>query len=157
MRTQVPRKNAVNWSGVIVFWLREKIMTSISSTTGAPLQAASIPRTASAIQESTPLPNIHVVSVPSVKLDQVTKTSPPAKLVPSPEELQRITEELQHHISTRAPDLEFSVDESSGRSIMKFTDRTTNEVIQQFPSLEALQITKALDQFQRGLLVNRQV
>ena len=133
-------------------------MTTITSNTGSPLQTAARPPAA-----STPAHENKIGMVTLGGAEKVMQASPTgkmqqaAKVVPSPEELQRITEELQRHISTLAPDLEFSVDESSGKSVMKFTDRTTKEVIRQFPSLEALEITKALDQFQRGLLINRKV
>jgi flagellar protein FlaG len=76
---------------------------------------------------------------------------------PSSAELRRITEELQHHVSVVTPELEFSVDESSGRSMVKVTDRTTHEVIRQFPSEEMLQIAKGIDRFQKGLLLNSKV
>ena len=132
-------------------------MTTISVKTGSPLQAAPQTRVASGIQESKPVTRAAVAPEQFAIDGQGTKTSSTGKAVASPEELKRITEELERHISTLAPNLEFSVDESSGKSVMKFTDRTTNEVIRQFPSLEALEITKALDQFRRGLLINKQV
>jgi flagellar protein FlaG len=76
---------------------------------------------------------------------------------PSSAELRRITEDLQRRLSIVAPELEFSVDESSGRSIVKATDRTTHEVIRQFPSEEMLQIAKGIERFQKGLLLNSKV
>ena len=72
----------------------------------------------------------------------------------SSEELKRATQELQRRISVMAPELQFSVDEESGRSIIKVTDPTTKEVIRQIPSEQALKLNQALDEF-RGLLVNR--
>jgi flagellar protein FlaG len=69
--------------------------------------------------------------------------------------LQRAADELQMRVTQLAPELQFSVDQSSGKSIIKFTDRKTNEVIQQFPSKEVLDLIKELDNFQRGLLLNR--
>jgi flagellar protein FlaG len=78
-----------------------------------------------------------------------------AQSKPSAEEVKLASEDLQRRVATLAPELNFSIDEASGRSIIKFTDRATNEVIRQFPTEEALQLTKAMDQFQRGLLLNR--
>jgi flagellar protein FlaG len=82
-------------------------------------------------------------------------TMPALKLKVSAEEVQRASEELQRRLTTLAPELQISVDQSSGLSVIKLTDRTTNQVIQQFPSEAALQLTKELDRFQRGLLLNR--
>lgn len=74
---------------------------------------------------------------------------------PSAETVQRASNDLQQRVAALAPELKFSVDENSGRSVIKFTDRITNEVIRQFPTEEALHLTKIMDQFQRGLLFNR--
>jgi len=71
------------------------------------------------------------------------------------EQLQRISDDLQRRVSGVAPELQFSVDQGSGRSMIKVTDRLTSEVIRQIPSEEALQINKGLDRFQQGLLLNR--
>ncbi|OOV09093.1 hypothetical protein RF819_11910 [Rhodoferax fermentans] len=75
----------------------------------------------------------------------------------SEEEIQRATEDLKQRVQTLAPELQFSVDKTSGRSIVKFIDRATQEVVRQFPSEEALALTRAMDQFQRGLILNRKV
>lgn len=48
--------------------------------------------------------------------------------------------------------LQFSVDPSTGRSIVKVTDSSTNEVIRQIPAEDVLRLSKALDDF-KGLLV----
>ena len=50
-----------------------------------------------------------------------------------------------------APEIEFSLDGSTGRTLIKVTDRTTNQVIRQIPSEEVLQIDKAIDEFQQRL------
>lgn len=49
-------------------------------------------------------------------------------------------------------ELLFAVDPSTGRQVVKVTDRGTNEVIRQIPSEEVLRLSKALDDF-KGLLV----
>lgn len=47
--------------------------------------------------------------------------------------------------------IQFSLDEDSGRTVVKVVDLQTNEVIRQIPTEEALTIAKALDKLQ-GLL-----
>jgi flagellar protein FlaG len=49
--------------------------------------------------------------------------------------------------------IEFSIDEDSGKTIVKLMDTETNTVLRQYPSREALAIAKDIDKFQ-GLLVN---
>ena len=74
-----------------------------------------------------------------------------------PEQLDNLVAEIQSKVAAFAPGLEFAVDQLSGKSIVKVTDTATNDVVWQFPSVAAIQISKELDQFQKGVLINRQV
>ena len=49
--------------------------------------------------------------------------------------------------------LEFSVDEGSGKTVVKLVDTETNTVLRQYPTKEALAIARDIDKFQ-GLLIN---
>ena len=51
--------------------------------------------------------------------------------------------------------LQFSVDVTTGKTIVKLVDKETNEVIRQMPSREMLAIARALDRVQ-GLLLRDQ-
>ncbi len=64
--------------------------------------------------------------------------------------LQSINKALQGQSSN----LEFTVDSDSNRTIVKVVDQQTKEIIRQMPSLEAIEISKALDKLQ-GLLVKQ--
>lgn len=75
---------------------------------------------------------------------------------PSPADLQQALKEVQTAINGVANDLRFSIDEDTGRTLIKIVDRETDEVIKQIPSEELLRIAKALDKFQ-GLLVKQEV
>lgn len=75
---------------------------------------------------------------------------------PSPADLQQALKEVQKAINGVANDLRFSIDEDTGRTLIKIVDRETDEVIKQIPSEELLRIAKALDKFQ-GLLVKQEV
>lgn len=55
-----------------------------------------------------------------------------------------------------APNLEFTFDKESNRTIVKIVDQETQEIIRQMPSKEALEIAKALDKLQ-GLLIQQKV
>ena len=70
-------------------------------------------------------------------------------------ELASQVKELQVKMDKLNPALAFVVDQESGRAMIQLTDRNTKEVIQQFPTVAALQISKALDRFEKGQLVNR--
>ena len=62
--------------------------------------------------------------------------------------------ELQKKVSTYSPELKFSIDQNTGKSIVKLTDTSTNTLIWQYPSEEAMQIAKEIDKFQQGLVIN---
>jgi flagellar protein FlaG len=50
-------------------------------------------------------------------------------------------------------EVHFSIDEASGRSVVKVVDNETKKVIQQFPSEQSLEIGKNLTSL-KGLLIN---
>jgi uncharacterized FlaG/YvyC family protein len=61
---------------------------------------------------------------------------------------------LQDKMNKLNPALAFVVDQDSGRALIQLTDRATKEVIQQFPTEAAMQISKALDRYQKGQLIH---
>jgi flagellar protein FlaG len=71
-------------------------------------------------------------------------------------ELKRLVVEMQSKMAGATSNLEFSVDKDTGRSVVKVTERTTNEVIWQFPSEQALQVSKELDRY-LGAFVSHKV
>tara|TARA_R110001583_G_scaffold195420_1_gene373002 strand:- start:9042 stop:9242 length:201 start_codon:yes stop_codon:yes gene_type:complete len=63
-------------------------------------------------------------------------------------------EEVRNAITPVAQDLLFSIDEDTGKTIVKVVDASTDEVIRQIPSEEIITIAKALDNLQ-GLLLQQ--
>lgn len=80
----------------------------------------------------------------------------PAPQQPPPEQVQKAVEALKQLIETKAPNsLAFSIDDATGRTIVKITDAETGEMIRQIPSEEMLQIARSLDRMQ-GMLLQEQ-
>jgi len=75
--------------------------------------------------------------------------------VPGSAQLAQALGQLNQTMKTRESGLEFSIDEDSHRTVIKVVDQNTKELIRQMPSEEALQLAKALDQVQQGLLINQ--
>ena len=73
----------------------------------------------------------------------------------SPAEVAQALDEVQSAIKTITNELQFSIDDDTGKTVVKVVDTSTNEVIKQFPSEELLRISKALDKFQ-GLLLQQE-
>jgi flagellar protein FlaG len=70
------------------------------------------------------------------------------------EQVQQAMEDVRNAIAPVAQDLLFSIDEDTGKTIVKVVDASTDEVIRQIPSEEIISIAKALDKLQ-GLLVEQ--
>jgi flagellar protein FlaG len=68
--------------------------------------------------------------------------------------LQEGVKDLNQFVKPYNTSLAFSVDEESGRLVVKVTDDETKEVIRQIPSEEALELAKALDKL-KGLLIHQ--
>jgi flagellar protein FlaG len=60
--------------------------------------------------------------------------------------------EIRRAVEPVANDLEFSVDEQSGKTVIRVVDKVTQELIRQIPSEEVMAMAQAITQ-QGGLLV----
>lgn len=69
-------------------------------------------------------------------------------------QLEAAVKAVQEFTQPMAGSLEFSLDDESGKTIVKVVDTSTDEVIRQIPSEEMLEIARALDRLQ-GLLVRQ--
>lgn len=67
-------------------------------------------------------------------------------------ELENAVETLNKFTDIAAQDVRFSIDEESGKTIVKVVDTATQTVLRQIPNAEALAISRSLDKMQ-GLLV----
>jgi len=59
------------------------------------------------------------------------------------------------YVQSVSSNLQFSLDQDSGRTVVKVVDTETSEVLRQFPSEEMLSISKSIDRMQ-GLLIDRE-
>ena len=78
-----------------------------------------------------------VYSKPSLAAVAKDKESDPAQL-------QSAVKELQDYVQSLQRNLEFSVDDSSGKVVVKVVARDSGEVIRQIPSETALELAKSL-------------
>lgn len=73
----------------------------------------------------------------------------------SREQINQALEDVKQVLPNMARNLQFSVDEDSGRTVVKVVDTNTNEVIRQIPSEELLAIAKSLSS-SKGLLIKQE-
>lgn len=73
---------------------------------------------------------------------------------PTREELDDAVKKINESLPASAQGLEFSVDEDNKQTVVKIIDLGTREVVRQIPTVEALEIAKALDKAV-GKLINQ--
>ncbi|CAG9932677.1 flagellar protein FlaG [Candidatus Nitrotoga arctica] len=78
-----------------------------------------------------------------------------AKQQTSATELKSAVDNINQMLQQANKDVEFSVDDSTKKSIIKVVDSTTGDLIRQFPSEEGLSLTRAIDRIQNGLLLTQ--
>ena len=61
------------------------------------------------------------------------------------EQVESAVSRISDYVQNFQRDLQFSVDQDSGRSVIKVIDSETNQVIRQIPSEETLRIAEQLD------------
>ena len=137
-------------------------MTAVSFTTSfSPNQMPMSPASrggdgeASAVKSSSPAGRV-AKPMALENADNVSgadRTKTPASAI-SKAELALQVHDLQVKMDKLNPALAFVVDQTSGRALIQLTDRNTKEVIQQFPTAAAMQISKALE---KGQLINKVV
>ena len=72
----------------------------------------------------------------------------------SREKLEEAVKQVNDFVQPFNNGLQFSLDDDTGKTIVKVIDKTTDEVIRQFPSEEMLGIAKAIDTM-KGLLIQQ--
>jgi flagellar protein FlaG len=85
-----------------------------------------------------------------------TAVKPAAEQQLSAEQLKNVVDNLNKVMKQSNKNLEFSVDESTKKPVVKLKDSETGDVIRQFPSEEMLIISRSIEQFQQGLLLRQQ-
>jgi flagellar protein FlaG len=103
-------------------------------------QAASVP--------SQPLPRAATAELQSVATAGIDSSAQqavaPDENISSAADLEALAEQLREYVETHQRALNFSVDEESGRMVIKVIDAETEEVVRQIPPKEALALAKML-------------
>jgi flagellar protein FlaG len=73
----------------------------------------------------------------------------------SVEEVKSAVVTINHVVQQTNPNLEFSVDTDSKRTVVKMVDTSTGELLRQYPSETALAISRGIEHFQQGLLLKQ--
>lgn len=83
-----------------------------------------------------------------------TASTPSQTQKPSSEQIQQAVENLKRITQPIAQNLQFSVNQGTGETVIRVVDSSTNEVIRQIPSEEVLSLARELDKLS-GLLLKQ--
>jgi len=72
----------------------------------------------------------------------------------SAEQTRNVVKEANEAMARNGSDLKFRMDEDNGKPIVEIIDRQTEKVIRQIPSVEMIELSKALAKMQ-GVLVSK--
>lgn len=118
----------------------------------APVSAGVSPVAAHGVSGSPP-------DAPLAARQQAAALAPQAAVVDhgeaDPAELKQRVDELNAAMKQHASSVQFSIDDDSGRTIVKVVDTDTDTVLRQYPSKEMLAISRQIDKFQ-GMFVKTQ-
>lgn len=68
------------------------------------------------------------------------------------EVMRAVARQIESYLRANGRDLQFSVDQESGRTVVTVRDRSTGEVIRQIPDAEALRIAQSIGKQPGALL-----
>lgn len=85
----------------------------------------------------------------------VVVTPGPSAPQPSLEQVRGAVAAINQAVQQSNPNLEFSVDTDTKKTVVKMVDTSTGELIRQFPSETALAISRGIEEFQQGLLLKQ--
>lgn len=96
----------------------------------------------------------NVEARPGVVVEQVAAKQM-SEQQPSAAQLQNVVDSINKELKQSNKNLEFTVDTDSKRLIVKLMDTETGELIRQYPSEDALAISRAIENIQKGLLLKQ--
>ncbi|MHA4871669.1 flagellar protein FlaG [Duganella sp. PWIR1] len=91
-------------------------------------------------------------SAPPVATDTVKPKDAATPRAPTKEDIKNSVDAINRFLQDNS-EVRFSIDEDSGRSVVKVVDTETKKVLRQFPSEQSLEIGKNLGNL-KGLLID---
>ncbi|MEC5163730.1 flagellar protein FlaG [Janthinobacterium sp. CG_S6] len=93
-------------------------------------------------------------AAPAPPLERAAPAPAPARrdAQPSGREMEDAVKSLNEFTGQTAQNVQFSIDQDSGKTVVKVIDTQTQEVLRQIPNAEALSISRSLNKLQ-GLLI----
>lgn len=116
---------------------------------------AQAPQPARLASDGAPVAVVAAPSKPSVAVEQVA-AKPVAEQQPSATQLQNVVDSINKAMKQSNKNLEFTVDDSTQKTVFKLKDTATGDVIRQYPTEDMLAISRAIGEIQQGLLLKQE-
>ena len=126
----------------------------IRSVSSSP-PAAPVDRDPAAVRATTPALAAKPVSVAAPAAAAAATGIAATRAPGAPDPLDDAVNKINKSLQAAGQGVEFSVDDDSKRLVVKVVDQETREVLRQMPSVEALEIAKALDRA-KGMLIKQE-
>jgi flagellar protein FlaG len=110
------------------------------------LRQSSPARTDSAVQSPSETSKVDGKSLPSTGEVMPMSAAEQAAAKPSESEIAQAVETLANYVQNTQRELQFSVDEGTGRTVIRVLDAETQETIRQIPSDEILTLARHIEQ-----------
>ncbi len=101
-----------------------------------------------------PLPEESGVGLRSGSGARAAGSDAPSVPAVDPQALQQLADALNQRVGTSGQQLQFSVDHSTGKTVMRITDAESGALLRQIPGDEALSMARILDKMQ-GMLIRQ--
>ena len=124
--------------------------SNVGAAAAAPLlqTAGTLPERAAA---SPAAPAAHAVNIPAApRSSRIEETTAPTR-----QAVDQAARHIEDFVRSVGRSLDFSVDASTGHSVLRVIDPQSGEVIRQLPAEETLRIARSIDYFQSMLVHQR--
>lgn len=105
------------------------------------------------MQSQSSTTSVNKASIADMQAITSTESKVAKNTLESEEQIKQAVQKIQETTDKLTQNLHFSIDEETGKTVIKVIDVHTDEVIRQIPSKEAIEIARTLDKVQ-GLLFN---
>jgi len=106
----------------------------------------------SAVAGTATRPQVDAAAKPAATGRVAAEAQAEAEKKPTNEELGNAVADLNKVAQAASQGVRFSIDEDTGRTVVKVVDTQTDKVLRQIPSVEALKLWRSMEQMQGAML-----
>ncbi len=125
-------------------------IASITSLVGTSSGSSSEMSVSRVREVETAMPGRQVSAIDHAEELSKTRAAAAEQVQVSRAAFERVVSELQNYVQKTQRNLDFFVDDRSGRVVVKVVDATSDEVIRQIPSEEMLSVSRRIQEYLDG-------